>query len=162
MVSISAVSAFAPVHQPLVSNRPVPRSNRIISAVAAAVRRSPAFQVVRAQDVQASSGRSPALPQARSAPTPRAAQSSTLYMPVRQLVPPAGIRASPRRLSPDQVRPPSNDRSSHTSSPACPFSTDAQPIASVSLKCSTKRRPCSVAVTGCRSVPASAASRPSQ
>lgn len=137
---MTAVSAFAPVHQPLPSNRPVPRSKRIISAVAAAVRRSQAFQVLRAQAVQLISGRSPALPQARSAPTPEVFQSSTLYWPVRQPVEPAGTVVSPSLLS-LQVRPPSKDRSSHTSSEPWPPSMVAQAIASVSLTCSRNVRP---------------------
>ena len=48
---------------------------------------------------------------------------------------------APSRLPSDQLRPPTNYRSSHTSSPGWPFSTEAQPIASVSLICTAKRRP---------------------
>jgi hypothetical protein len=141
LLSMIEVSAFALVHQPLVSNSPVPRSKRIISAVAAAVRRSQAFQVLRDQAVQVISGRSPALPQARSAPTPRAFQSSTLNIVVRAVVAPDAIAAPPSRLPSAQLRPPSKDRSSHTSSPACPAPIVPHAIASVSLTCSTNRRP---------------------
>src|SRR5687768_4388373 len=115
---MTAVSAFAPVHQPLVSNRPVLRSHSIISEVAAAVERLPALRSLRAQPVQAISGRSPALPQTRRAPMPALFQSSTLYIWVRQLVEPAGIVVTPSRLPEAHVRPPSKDRSSQTSSPA--------------------------------------------
>src|SRR5262245_54211941 len=119
-----AVSAFALVHQPFVSNSPVPRSYRIISAVAAAVRRSQAFQVLRVQAVQVISARFPALPQARIAPTPLVFQSSTLNWPVRQPPAPDGIVVSPSLLPSAQLRPPSQDRSSHTSSVGWPLSTD--------------------------------------
>src|ERR1700712_5061166 len=112
LLSMIEVSAFARVHQPLVSNRPVPRSKRIISAVAAAVRRSHAFQLLRAQAVHVTSARSPALPQARTAPTPVLFQSSTLYCPVRHPVDPAGTVVSPSLLPSDQLRPPSHERSS--------------------------------------------------
>src|SRR4051794_30250689 len=97
-LSMTACSALAEFHQPVVSNRPVPRLYDCISAVAAAVGRLPAFQVVRAQAVQAISVRSPALPQARRAPTPRLAQSSTLYIVVRQPVWPEGTVVSPSLL----------------------------------------------------------------
>src|SRR4051812_8971577 len=111
-----AVRALAEVHQPLPPKSLVPRSNDIIRAVAAAVRRSPAFQVVRAQGVQAIE---PATwPHDRNAPTPRVFQSSTLYMRVRQPPCPEGTVVSPSLLPPFQVRPPSIDRSSQTSSPA--------------------------------------------
>src|SRR3954447_12852318 len=162
MLLMIAVSALAPVHQPSVSNRPVPRSKRIISAVAAAVRRSQAFQVLRAHAVQTISGRSPAFPHARSAPTPVLPQSSTLNWPVRRLLAPEGIVPSPSFEPSAHVRPPSNDRSSQTSSPAEPFSTEPHAIASVSLTCILKVRPYRPAVTGTRSAVASAASRPSQ
>jgi hypothetical protein len=162
MLSMRAVSAFAPVHQPFVSKSPVPRSKRIISAVAAAVRRSQAFHVLRVHGVQVISGRSPALPQARNAPTPRAFQSSTLNMSVRHPVQPAGIVVAPSLLPSGQLRPPSHERSSQTSSVARPPSTEAHAIASVSFTCTLKVRPYSVLATGTRSLGASAGSRPSQ
>jgi hypothetical protein len=130
--------------------------------VAAAVRRSAAFQVERAQGVQTMSVRSAALPQARRAPTPWFAQSSTLYIVVRQPVWPAGITVSPSLLPEAQVRPPSNERSIHTSSPVLPLPTEAQAMASASSKCSRNVREKSVAVTGVRSWPLRAGSRASQ
>src|SRR3954447_11021948 len=138
MLLMIAVSALAPVHQPLVSKRPVLRSKRIISAVDAAVRRSQAFHVLRVHPVQTISGRSPAFPQARSAPTPLLPQSSTLNWPVRRPVAPEGIVASPALEPAAEVRPPSKERSSQTSSPGEPFSTDPHAIASVSLTCALK------------------------
>src|SRR5690242_1541762 len=139
-LSMIAVRAFALFHQPVVENSPVPLLYSAINAVAAAVRRLPAFQVVRAHGVQATSGRSPALPQARSAPTPAAFQSSLLYMSVRQPRLPAGIVVSPSLLPDAHVRPPSNERSSQTSSPGLPLSIAAQPMASVSSRCRAMRR----------------------
>jgi hypothetical protein len=136
------------------------RSHSIISAVEAAVRRSQAFQLLRAQAVHTISGRSPALPQARSAPTPRAPQSSTLYCKVRQPVPPAGTAALPIR--PSQVFPPSKERSSHTSSPPWPPSTVPQAMASVSLTCNRNVRPKRPTLTGARSEGARPGSRASQ
>src|SRR3954467_532947 len=162
MLLMIAVSALAPVHQPLVSNRPVLRSKRIISAVAAAVRRSHAFHVLRTHAVQTISGRSPAFPHVRSAPTPLLPQSSTLNWPVPRPVAPDAIVASPSFEPSDQVRPPSNERSSQTSSPGEPFSTEPHAIASVSLTCALTTRPYRPTVTGTRSPGASAGSRPSQ
>jgi hypothetical protein len=52
-----AVSALALFHQPVVSNFPVDTVKNCISAVAAAVRRSAAFHVVRAHVVQAMSAK---------------------------------------------------------------------------------------------------------
>src|ERR1051326_7945509 len=112
-LSMIDVSALALVHQPFESNSPVVRSKRIISAVAAAVRRSHAFQVVRAHAVQAISGRLPALPQARSAPTPWVLQLSTSHILAGGPVCPAPPVVAPILL-PGQVRPPSNERSIHT------------------------------------------------
>src|SRR5689334_23144153 len=162
MLSMIAVRAFALFHQPVVAKRPVLELYRAMSAVAAAVRRLPAFQVVRAHGVHAMSGRSPALPQARSAPTPLALQSSLLYMSVRQPRWPAGIVVSPSLLPVAQVRPPSKERSSQTSSAGPPLSIDAQPMASVSSRCRAMRRAKIAVLTGERSVGDSAGSRPSQ
>src|SRR4051794_27699246 len=136
MLSMTEVSALAAVHQPLPPNRPVPRSQLIIKVVAAAVLGLQAFQLDRAQAVQAISGRSPALPQARRAPTPLLPQSSTLYIRVRQPRDPDGVVVSPSLLPEDQVAPPSKDRSSQTSSPALPLPMEAQPMASLSSMCS--------------------------
>src|SRR6185437_14494508 len=140
MLSMIAVRAFALFHQPVVAKSPVLLLYSAINAVAAAVRRVPAFQVVRAHAVHTTSGRSPALPQARRAPTPVVFQSSLLYMSVRQPRWPAGIVASPSLLPDAQVRPPSNERSSQTSSVGLPLSMDAQPMASVSSRCRPMRR----------------------
>src|SRR3954447_3162176 len=160
-LSMTAVSALAAVHQPLPPKSLVFRSKDIIRAVAAAVRRSPAFQVVRAHGVHAIEP--PAgWPQARNAPTPWVFQSSTLYIWVRQPPCPDGTVVLPRRLPSLQVRPPSIERSSHTWSPAPPLSIEPQPIASVSSKCSAIERPDSVAVTGTRSCGLSPGSRASQ
>lgn len=135
-----AVRALAEFHQPVVSNRPVELLYDCISAVAAAVGRLYAFQVVRAHAVQAISGRSPALPQARRAPTPRLPQSSTLYIRVRQPLCPEGTVVSPSLLPELQVRPPSKERSSQTSSVGLPLLIEAQPMASVSSKCRVRVR----------------------
>src|SRR3569833_1388275 len=111
-LSMIAVSALAEFHQPVVSNRPVPRLYRSINAVAAAVRRSHAFHVVRAQPVQAIVPEPAGCPHARSRPTPLLFQSSTLYIKVRQPVPPDGVAVSPSLLPDAHVRPASNERSS--------------------------------------------------
>src|SRR3954471_20865008 len=141
MLSMTAVSAFAEFHHPVVSKRPVPRLYRSISAVAAAGRRSQAFHVGRAQPVQAMLPDPAGCPHARSRPTPLFAQSSALYIRVRQPVEPDGVAVSPSLLPDAHVRPASNERSSQTWSPAAPPVIAAQPMSSPSSRCRESRRP---------------------
>src|SRR3954453_22002079 len=157
---MSAVSAFAPIHQPV--QLPHDGIQNWRRAVAPAATGLSALTVERAHGVQAISGRSPALPQARIAPTPRWAGSSTLYIIVRQPRYPDGIVVSPSLLPDDQVAPPSQDRSSHASSPGLPLSMLAHAMSSPSETCRRRARDQTAAVTGTRSPAATAGSRTSQ